>query len=56
MQILGVSVFDKMSIKDLLTESQFNQNVKELQLVVHLEKHNAVCLQWTVSKPDRATL
>jgi hypothetical protein len=31
MQILGISVFDKTPIKELLTESQFNQNVKELQ-------------------------
>jgi hypothetical protein len=32
MQILGISAFDKTSIRELLTErSQFNQNVKELQ-------------------------
>jgi hypothetical protein len=32
MQILGISAFDKTSIKELLTEHrQFNQNVKELQ-------------------------
>jgi hypothetical protein len=32
-QILGVSVFDKMPIRELLTEQcQFNQNVKELKL------------------------
>jgi hypothetical protein len=32
MQILGVSAFDKTSIRELLTEHrQFNQNVKELQ-------------------------
>ena len=29
MQILGISVFDKASIKELLTEFQVNQNVKE---------------------------
>ena len=29
MQILGISVFDKTSIKELLTEIQDNQNVKE---------------------------
>ena len=29
MQILGISVFDKTTIKDLLTEFQVNQNVKE---------------------------
>lgn len=32
MQILGVSVFDKTPIRDLLTVSQVNQDVKELQL------------------------
>lgn len=31
MQILGVSAFDKTPIGDLLTMSQINQNVKELQ-------------------------
>ena len=32
MQVLGVSAFDKTSIRELLTEQrQFNQNVKELQ-------------------------
>jgi len=32
MQILGISTFDKISIRELLTEQrQFNQNVKELQ-------------------------
>jgi hypothetical protein len=31
MQILSVSVFDKTSIRDLLTMTQVNQNVKELQ-------------------------
>ncbi len=31
MQILGVSVFDKTPIRDLLTVYQVNQNVKELQ-------------------------
>jgi hypothetical protein len=32
MQIVGISTFDKTSIKELLTERpQFNQNVKELQ-------------------------
>jgi IS4 transposase len=31
MQILGISVFDKTAINELLTESQVNQNVKELQ-------------------------
>jgi len=30
MQILGISAFDKTSIKELLTEIQVNQNVKEL--------------------------
>ncbi|KAA6306337.1 hypothetical protein EZS27_042006, partial [termite gut metagenome] len=29
MQILGVSAFDKTSVKELLTEFQVNQNVKE---------------------------
>ena len=29
MQILGISVFDKTPVKELLTESQINQNVKE---------------------------
>ena len=29
MQILGISVFDKMPVKELLTEMQINQNVKE---------------------------
>lgn len=29
MQILGISVFDKTSLKELLTECQTNQNVKE---------------------------
>lgn len=29
MQILGISVFDKTSLKELLTETQLNQNVKE---------------------------
>jgi len=29
MQILGISVFDKTSVKELLTELQINQNVKE---------------------------
>lgn len=28
-QILGVSAFDKTPIKELLTETQFNQDVKE---------------------------
>jgi len=31
MQILGVSAFDKSSIRELLAECQANQNVKELQ-------------------------
>ena len=31
MQILSVSAFDKTPIRDLLTMSQVNQNVKELQ-------------------------
>jgi hypothetical protein len=31
MQILEISVFDKTPIRELLTEYQFNQNVKELQ-------------------------
>jgi len=31
MQILGVSAFDKTSIRELLTDFQSNQNVKELQ-------------------------
>jgi hypothetical protein len=31
MQILGISVFDKTSIRELLANRQFNQNVKELQ-------------------------
>jgi len=32
MQVLGISAFDKTSIRELLTEQhQFNQNVKELQ-------------------------
>lgn len=29
MQILGISVFDKTQIKELLTEFQINQNVNE---------------------------
>ena len=29
MQILGISAFDKTPVKELLTESQINQNVKE---------------------------
>ena len=29
MQILGISVFDKTPVKELLTESQINQNFKE---------------------------
>jgi len=29
MQILGISAFDKTPLKELLTETQFNQNVKE---------------------------
>ena len=29
MQILGISVFDKTSVKELITEIQLNQNVKE---------------------------
>lgn len=29
MQILGISVFDKTPVKELLTETQINQNVKE---------------------------
>jgi hypothetical protein len=29
MQILSISIFDKTPVKELLTESQFNQNVKE---------------------------
>jgi hypothetical protein len=29
MQILGISVFDKTPVKELLTELQINQNVKE---------------------------
>jgi hypothetical protein len=29
MQILGISAFDKTSLKELLTETQLNQNVKE---------------------------
>ncbi|OFY11573.1 MAG: hypothetical protein A2X05_02135 [Bacteroidetes bacterium GWE2_41_25] len=28
-QILGISVFDKTTVKELLTELQINQNVKE---------------------------
>ena len=35
-QILGVSVFDKTPIAELLTDSQFNQNVKELQYELFL--------------------
>ena len=31
MQILSVSAFDKTAVRDLLTMSQVNQNVKELQ-------------------------
>jgi IS4 transposase len=31
MQILSVSIFDKTPIRELLTKSQINQNVKELQ-------------------------
>jgi len=31
MQILGISAFDKTPIRELLTEFQVNQNVKELQ-------------------------
>ena len=31
MQILGISMFDKTPIRELLTEFQVNQNVKELQ-------------------------
>jgi hypothetical protein len=31
MQILGISAFDKTPVKELLTEFQINQNVKELQ-------------------------
>jgi len=31
MQILGISAFDKTSIRELLANRQFNQNVKELQ-------------------------
>ena len=31
MQILGVSAFDKTSIRELLTDCQIIQNVKELQ-------------------------
>ena len=31
MQILGISTFDKSSIRELLTESQVNQNVNEFQ-------------------------
>jgi len=34
MQILGISVFDKTPIKELLTESLFNQNVKEQQYIL----------------------
>lgn len=30
-QILSVSAFDKTHVRDLLTTSQVNQNVKELQ-------------------------
>jgi hypothetical protein len=29
MQILGVSTFDKSPVSELLTESQFNQDIKE---------------------------
>jgi len=29
MQILGISAFDKTPLKELLTETQFNQNVQE---------------------------
>jgi hypothetical protein len=29
MQILGISVFDKTPVKELLTELQINQNFKE---------------------------
>ena len=29
MQILGISAFDKTPLKELLTENQLNQNVKE---------------------------
>jgi hypothetical protein len=29
MQILGISAFDKAPVKELLTELQVNQNVKE---------------------------
>lgn len=31
MQILSVSAFDKSHLRDLLTMTQVNQNVKELQ-------------------------
>ena len=31
MQIIGISAFDKTPIKELLTEFQVNQDVKELQ-------------------------
>ena len=41
MQILGISAFDKTPIKELLTESQFNQNVKELQY--NLFENNRGC-------------
>jgi hypothetical protein len=34
MQILGISVFDKTSVKELLTEPQINQNVKEQQIFI----------------------
>jgi hypothetical protein len=34
MQILGISAFDKTPIRDLLSLSQVNQNVKELQYVL----------------------
>jgi hypothetical protein len=29
MQILGISVFDKTPVKELLTELQIDQNIKE---------------------------
>ena len=34
MQILGISVFDKTPIRELLTDFKVNQNVKELQYIL----------------------
>jgi len=39
MQILGISVFDKTSIEELLTDFQVNQNVKEPQYNLFDKEH-----------------